>query len=104
MFFIAAHCPAERPAAFLAAQDRRKQVLVALPLLVRLKRRSALEHDLLCPVEYLLCDDAEVLTLHNHPIFLVPALALAGQEVLDFPLPIDDLARVKRVRQDALYH
>ena len=97
MFFIAAHCPAERPAAFLAAQDRRKQVLVALPLLVRLKRRSALEHDLLR-------DDAEVLTLHNHPIFLIPALALAGQEVLDFLLPIDDLARVKRVRQDALYH
>ena len=89
----------EGPAALLTFNDGGEGVFVALPGALCLELPAPLPHDTLGLFEGLLVDNTEVGAFHHHPLLGVPLHPLAGQEIGDLLLPVDDLAGVQLVGQ-----
>ena len=87
----------ERPAAFLALNQGRKQVLVALAFLVHLECPAPAFHNLLCLLKDFRLDDAQFGLVHHQPLRLVLLGALAGQEIRNLLLAVNDFPCVKLI-------
>lgn len=99
--FIAALHAAERPAAFPALNEGRKQIAVALPLVVYLEGLSARFENILHSVKLFRIDDAKVGSLDDEPFGRIFLLPLPRQKVGNLLLAVDDLTRIKLVCENA---
>ena len=91
---VGANGAPEAPATFLALNQRRKQIFVALALPINLEFFPTLRHELYGLFVLLRLNDPQIGTLGHKPVGFVLFCPLAGEKVCDFLFAVDDLAGV----------